>query len=111
MREMRAGDAEHLAHPGTALGPLVADDHDIAGLDLLFADRGHGILLVVEDAGRALEMLDGGAGELEHAPLLGEVAVENDEPAGGLEGFGGRPDDLLAARLGCGPTYLASRAC
>ena len=30
----RAGDREHLAHPGPALRALVADDDDVAGLDL-----------------------------------------------------------------------------
>ena len=50
------GDGEHLAHARAALGALVADDDDVAGLDRARASRRvHRVLLAVEDPGRALE--------------------------------------------------------
>ena len=46
----RAGDREHLAHARAALRALVADDDDVAGLDLAREDLLHRRALTVEDA-------------------------------------------------------------
>ena len=48
----RAGDGEHLAHARAALRALVADDDDVAGLDLAGEDRLHRRRLAVEHPGR-----------------------------------------------------------
>jgi hypothetical protein len=45
-----AGRVEHLLHAGAALGALVADQHHVAGLDLVGQDGGDGGLLALEDA-------------------------------------------------------------
>ena len=53
-----AGDGQHLPHARPALGALVADDHDVAGVD---APGQHGLeggLLAVEHPGAALEAVD-----------------------------------------------------
>ena len=46
----RGRHAEHLAHAGAALRPLVADDDDVAGHDLAAGDGRGGVLLALEDA-------------------------------------------------------------
>src|SRR5699024_5797914 len=51
----RARDREHLAHAGAALGPLVADDDDVAGRDRAVLERVHRGTLALEDARGALE--------------------------------------------------------
>ena len=48
-----AGGAEHLLHAGAALGAFVADDDDVAGLDLAGQDAFAGVFLALEDDGRA----------------------------------------------------------
>ena len=50
----RRGDAEHLAHPGSALRPLVADHDDVAVDDLAPVDRVHRIFFAFEHARAAL---------------------------------------------------------
>ena len=50
----RAGDGEHLAHAGAAGGAFVADDDDVARVDLALGDGGHRRLLAVEHARGAL---------------------------------------------------------
>ena len=76
---------EHLAHAGAAGGALVADHHDVAGLDRLALDRGEGVLLGLEHARRAAVLAAVVAGELDHAALGREVAAQDREAAVGLE--------------------------
>ena len=64
-----AGDGEHLAHARAALGALVADDDDVAGLDAAGEDRLHRAVLAVEHPGRALEAVEVDAGDLHHRAL------------------------------------------
>ncbi len=45
-----AGDAQHLAHAGSAAGPFIADHNHVASLDAAFGDGGHGVFLAIEDA-------------------------------------------------------------
>ncbi len=49
-----AGDAEHLAHTGSAAGAFIADDDHVVGLDLALSDSGHRVLFAIEDARGAL---------------------------------------------------------
>ena len=63
------GDGQHLAHARTALRSLVADHHDVAGVDAVAEHGLHGAVLTVEDPGHALELLEVDAGHLEHGTL------------------------------------------
>src|SRR4029079_9767481 len=88
-----------LAHAGAAARALVADDDVVAGLDRAGGGRGHRVLLALEDAGRALVVDALVAGQLHDGALGREVAAEDREAAGLLDGVGERADDLLAGRL------------
>src|ERR671921_1409577 len=63
---------------------------DVAGLH-----GGHGILLGIEDAGRARVFQTGVAGDLDHTAFRREVALENHESARGPEGLLDRDDHIL----------------
>src|SRR5581483_6777862 len=68
--------------------------------------RGEGVLLAVEDArGPAVDQTLV-AGELDDAPLGGEVPTEHGDAAGRLEGRGERADDLLTRGLAGRPSLL-----
>ena len=75
---------EHLLHARAPLGAFVADDHHVARLDLAEDDAVVGVLLALEDHGRAgvPEHLRADAGRLDHRPLRGEVAGEHRQAAG-----------------------------
>ena len=45
-----AGGIQHFLHAGTALGPFVADHHDIAGMDLVAQDGFHCLVLAFQNA-------------------------------------------------------------
>ena len=79
------GDGEHLAHAGAAARAFVADDEDVAGVDLAGFDGGVAVLFVVEDAGGAGVVEALVAGDLDDAAFGREVAAQDDEAAGGLE--------------------------
>ena len=85
--------------PGPADRALVADDDDVAGLDLLGADRVVAGRLRVEDAGRSAVLAALVAGELDHAAVGRQRAVQDRQAAGRLERRLERDDDLLAGRL------------
>src|SRR6185436_1601151 len=95
----RAGHLQHLPHPGAALGALVADDDDVALLDLPALDRLEGVLLAVEDPRGAGVALLFAAGELDHAALGREIAAQDRDAAGLLLGLFGREDHLLSGLL------------
>src|SRR5690606_16163736 len=69
-----AGRIEHLLHAGAALGTLVADDHDVARLDLIAEDALHRRVLAFEDDRRTGEDED----RLVDARRLHHAAVERD---------------------------------
>ena len=93
------GGVEHLPHPGSALGPLVADDHHVAGDDLPSVDGLDGLLLGVEDPGGAgvEHHLRGHGGALHHAALGGQVALEHGDAAVGGVGVLDGADQLGVA--------------
>ena len=69
--------------PGTALGPLVADDHHLARLHLAHGQGRQALVLALEDDGLALEDEAAGvhAGALHDAALGGQVAEEHRQAA------------------------------
>ena len=73
------GRVEHLLHAGSALRALVADDDDVALLDLLREDHLDGLLLGLGDPRRTGEvpLVLGHAGGLDDAAVGGEVARED----------------------------------
>ena len=91
------GGVEHLGHAG-ALGALVADDHGVAGLDLVREHGVDGVFLAVERAGtqRRLEHLARHHGMLDHRALGCQVAVQDGDRAVGAKGVVERTDDVLA---------------
>ena len=93
------GDLQHLAHAGAALGAFVADDEHVVGLDLAGLDGGEAVFFGVEDARRAAMLEALVAGDLDDAAFGGEVALEDDEAAGGLDGLVEGVDDDLARSL------------
>ena len=77
------GGVEHLPHARAALGPLVADDHHIAGMDLLPINIGNGFLLGIVHPGGAFvdHHLRGHGGLLHHAAIRSQVALQNRDAA------------------------------
>src|SRR6478735_10301933 len=74
---------EHLLHAGAAARALVADDDDVAVLDLLAEDLVDGVLLRLADDGRSLEGPDRlvDARRLHDAAVHGEVPLEDRQTA------------------------------
>ncbi len=99
LADERRGHAEHLAHAGAALRAFVADDDDVAGVDLAVRDRLEGVLLAVEDARRAAMLQALVTGDLHDAAVGREVALQDDEAARRLQRLVDRQDDVLAGRL------------
>ena len=85
--------------PGPADRALVADDDDVAGLDLLGADGVVAGRLGVEHAGRAAVLAPLVAGQLDDAAVGRQRAVQDGQAAVRLERRLERADDLLAGRL------------
>ena len=95
----RRRDRQHLAHARTARGTLVADDHDVAGLDRLRRHRRHRRLLGLEDAGRPAVLAPLVARDLHDAAVRREVAAQDGQPSALRQRIRQRADDLLAGRL------------
>lgn len=95
----RAG-LQHLRHAGTALGTLVADDHNrlLALLESASLESLDEEVFSVEAAGLSSE--DGAllAGDLANGAFGGEAATENLDVASLLDGVGDRADDVLIGR-------------
>src|SRR5690606_17518994 len=91
-----AGRVQHFLHARPALGPLVADHHDIASLDLVAEDGLHRRVLAFVDAGAAFEHVDRfvHARGLHHAGVGRDVAAQDRQPA--IAGIG-VPDAADAA--------------
>src|SRR3954451_24203023 len=106
----RRSDVQHLAHAGPAGRALVADHDDVALVERARLDRREAVLLGIEHARGTAVQRPFMAGELDHAALGCEVAVEDREAAGGLDRALDRHDDLLPGRL-LGPLReIAERA-
>src|SRR5690606_29436628 len=97
------GDLQHLAHAGTALGPFVADDDDIALADRAVLDGVEGVFLAVEDAGGAFEDIDLVARQLDDRAFGGDVAIDDGVGAAIHDRLGdGGDHDLTGGFLGLG---------
>src|SRR5690606_31036329 len=90
---------EHLLHARAAAWSLVADDDDVARLDLAGEDAGDGRILALEHHRRPREDQDRlvDAGGLHDGAGFGEVAVEHREAAVLREGVLDVADDALLA--------------
>src|SRR5919107_967703 len=72
--------AEHLAHPGPALGALVPDHDDVPVYHVAGLHSLHGLLLGFVDTRGALVMEARIAGNLDNTALGGQVTLEDHEP-------------------------------
>ena len=106
----RGCHAQHLAHSGPARRALVADHHHVARLDALLLHRGERVLLALEHARRPalVEALE--ARQLHDAAVGREIAAQDREAAGGLDGIVEGPHHLLARLLLRFGGLLADRA-
>src|SRR3569832_385089 len=95
LRLQIAGRVEHLLHARPAARSLIADDDDVAGLDLVAEDRLDGSALALEDAGRTGELQDRlvDAGGLHDAAVERQVALQHGKAAVLRERRLGRADD------------------
>ena len=75
------GDAEHLAHAGTADRTLVADDQHLAGGIVAVADGIDAALLVLEHARGAFEHQALQAGDLDDGAIGAEIALQHRDAA------------------------------
>ncbi|CQR33060.1 hypothetical protein THICB1_30021 [Thiomonas arsenitoxydans] len=92
---------EHLGHAGAALGPKVAQHHDVAGLDLAGQNGFERALLVVEHARGAGHAGFFQPGDLGHAAVFGQIALEDGQVAVGVHRLvDGANHVLLRAGLG-----------
>src|SRR5216683_3797848 len=73
----RRGRREHLAHPGPALGPFVANHKHITLFYLAGEDSIESVFLTIEDARRARDLRVLDPGNLGNASLGREIAPEN----------------------------------
>lgn len=93
-----AGRVEHFLHARAAFRAFVADHDDIAGLHLIAEDAGDGVVLAVEDAGRAGEdeerRVD--TGSLDDGAVQSEVAGQHCEAAILAESVGTVAEDAFA---------------
>src|SRR5262249_56386312 len=105
----RARDVQHLAHARPASRAFVPDHDEIARLDLSGFDGAERVLFAVEHAGPAAEDLVAVTGELGHATIGRQVALEDREPSLTSEGIGQRPNHLLARRFTPRARRLADR--
>src|SRR5262249_40963172 len=105
----RAGDGYHLAHSRPATRPFVPDDDEVARVDLPGLDGQERILFAVEHAGAATEGVVAVAGQLGHATIRRQVALEDGQATMASERVGERTDHLLARRFTRGAGGLADR--
>src|SRR5690606_7077440 len=94
----RRGGGEHLAHAGTALRALVADDDDVAFLVLAGLHGGEGRLLAIEHPRRADMLQPRHACDFHDGAARREIALQADDAAGRRDRIGDRPHDILVLR-------------
>jgi hypothetical protein len=93
---MARGGRQHLAHAGPALGAFVADDDDVALLDLAVEDALQRLFFGSKHDGAAGEAQAFLAGDLSRPRPRGEVAAQDDEVAVFLDRVVEAADDVLA---------------
>ena len=95
LTDQSAGNRQHLPHTRAALGAFVADDDNVAFFNLAFLYRPECRFFLVEHSGRSLVHLLLVTGHFDDRSLRGQVAVENDQTAGGTARCVGLVDDVL----------------
>src|SRR5580700_7116787 len=89
------GHAQHFAHARSPLGAFIADDHDIAGMNLLAGDGGHGVFFGFKNA-RPTTMLQAlMPADFGHATFRRKISLEDYQSAGFLKRSLQRRDHLL----------------
>ena len=96
--------------PGPPGGTFVADDDERAGFDVLVDHGLEAGLLAVENAGGAGKGVALLAGDLDDTAIGRQVAAQDEDAAGGLEGVVGGVDDLLAGGFHGGLGHLGDGA-
>src|SRR5262249_60746506 len=71
---------QHLPHARSAARPFVANDQDIARLDLPLVDGSKSSFLAVKDPGNAAERLVVVACNFNDTAFRGQIALENHQP-------------------------------
>ncbi len=90
------GGGEHFGHAGSALGAFVTDDNDVAFENFLAFDGADHVFFTVVNTGGAGEGFAFFAGDLGDGAGGGEVAVEDAEVAGFLDGVIEGTDNVLS---------------
>ena len=90
------GNTKHLAHPGPAFRPFVANDNDVVRLDLSFLHGLKGVFLAIENPGRAFVDHSFMPRNFNHTTLRRQITFENHQPPGGLQRVRQRAHDLLS---------------
>ena len=104
------GDEQHLAHARAALRAFIANDDNVVRLDLAGLDGVQSVFFGVEDARRAAMLQALVSGDLDDAAVGSEIAFEDDESAGWLDGIAQRVDDYLAGSFDGERGFLGERA-
>jgi hypothetical protein len=107
--DQSGGDGEHFAHARAAFWSFITNDDDVARLDFIFVDFGEGRFFAVEDASGATEIRSVVSRNLNDAAFGCQIASENDQAAGGLEGICYFADDFLFGFFFCGGGFLGER--
>ena len=95
LADQRAGYRQHFPHAGTALGALVADDDDVALVNLAALDGLEGGFFLFEYPGGTLIDLFLVAGHLDDRAIGGQVAAQDGQAARGTAGIIGPVDYCL----------------
>ena len=103
-------DSEHLAHTGPTLRAFIADDENVARIDLAGFDRSVAGVFILKDAGRALVEDALVSCDLDDCALGCEVPLHDDEATGGLQRVIPVADDGLVRCLDGECCFLGERA-
>ena len=105
-----SGRPQHLAHPRTALRPLIADHQDLAFAVSAGADHRRAFFFALEHAGRSFVHKAGKPRELEERAVGRNVALEHDHAACWRDGPVGGVDDMPVRRRRAGARLRQSHA-
>src|SRR5947209_18771756 len=87
----RCCNCEHFTHSRSPLGSFIANDDHVAMLNLVLHDGVKGLFLRVEysSGSTVIRILE--ASDFAYCPFGSQIALENNEWAGGVEGVIERP--------------------
>src|SRR3984893_19167099 len=81
----RRCNREHLAHSRAAFGPLIANYHDVSGLNAAVLHRLERGFFAIENASSTAEVLYVMTRDFHHAAFRSEIAFQDYQTPGGLE--------------------------